>query len=726
MPDRSGGSQAPHTVKDNSESTTEAPSPSDRADSALAHYRPLEQGATDARLNDETYPDRRNEDTLVKNDSRVDSSLRQEAFNSLNALNNTAAPSLNLAESLGIRGWVHSDMALVEALRVLAEQERSRQESLRLENNKHVVQILHLASKLEIRASDLPLLFSANSEIASKIVSHALEELRVPLDVQESSQQQHFGSDSAHAPAFQSPKTPSRQPGYDPPGAITSSVRTVASSTQSGSPTTFLTPSNTLRSTPHGPYIQSSPFTHHQDLQQHQAPQPQQLSQPLQASSEQRVHPYYFERRDSPASQARGHRHALSALPTYEPISPSAYPPPSPTGRNMVQGFYPGQLIPPRLTQMAQLQPPPPNMTLPIHQQHSPQRLAHESPVGYALNPSIPVTGPPPMPIPIPAAPSSTSPTHGSVPSQAGSTFMHHGQQQQQQDQPRQPPHLRQMYHRATPSVESLGGPLPGLRGDRETAGVKRPLFSSGSASSIESSAGRPKTHRQSLSTGAELQIHQWKPKQLLRDNRWKITNPFARTKEKRTSEQTAGQPASHNGRSSNSSAASQSKTSAVQVARPEPTAQPLYSGSQSAAQAQSISSSHPNLSLTQRPPQAQPRPGYQQSPQHSPQQISQQAVHPQTSATVVAAQNNRRRSMTHARRRSAASLPAVVEPASSPDDVHRHDEGVAVLASLASEQWRRDSSSVRKPDQAKKEVETRNSSNAHLTRLLHSPKREE
>lgn len=623
-----------------------------------------------------------------------------------------------------MKDWAHSDTALVEALRALVEKERSRQESLRLENNKYVIQILDMASKLEIRASDIPLLFSTNSELASKLVSCALEELRVPSDGQESLQKQHLASLSARPDTtFRSPKTPSRHPAYEPSGNLPSSIQTAASTTQCGSPTNSVTPSTTLRSTHRGTFIQTSPFVPQQDPQNLQVPQLQHQPQQQSSSEQQQVPIYHFEQRESPESHARGHRHALSALPAYGPMSPSSYPLPSPKGRGMVQGFYPGQLMPPRLTQMSQMHPPLSNMTPPNHQQQSPQLVAIQPPAGYALNAHIPTTGPPPLSGPISAAPPSTSPPNGSTPSQISPTYLHQGQQQQREQAMMPPPPL--MYHRVAPSVDSLGGGLHGACaafGDRETAGVKRTLPSSGSASNLEPPAGRPKTHRSSLSRGAELQIHQWKPKQILRDNRWKITNPFTRTKEKRSSNQASGQSVPQNGKTGDASTIQPKKAGpAANDQKPiQPRPPHLESTVVPQTQPPLPSCLSQDLSSPQRPVQAQMSPIYSQSSQQLP---HQPAACPPSSAAVVAAQNNRRRSITHARRRSAASLPAVVEPAPDSEDAHRHDEGVAVLASLATEQWRRSGGATKTSEMPKQEVDPPALCNAPKGNSSQSPK---
>lgn len=151
----------------------------------------------------------------------------------------------------------------------------------------------------------------------------------------------------------------------------------------------------------------------------------------------------------------------------------------------------------------------------------------------------------------------------------------------------------------------------------------------------------RPHRYSQSAS---DLQIHQWNPNLINIDNRWK-TNSSPKFKDKRHEE---GLPPSkqHVASSSNESI-QRSPTISPLPQQPQQTMQPI-------------------------------QPLQPLQPSHS-------------QSSVVAAHNNKRRSAGHAHRSSVTFTPMKVPDLSHKDDTEsdkstlQHDEGVAVLASLAS-----------------------------------------
>ena len=74
--------------------------------------------------------------------------------------------SRNLIANLGFDNWPHSDEALVQALAVKSEHERTKQEFFRFESLKRILEIFQKAEALGVPGTALPAMFGINDEVA--------------------------------------------------------------------------------------------------------------------------------------------------------------------------------------------------------------------------------------------------------------------------------------------------------------------------------------------------------------------------------------------------------------------------------------------------------------------------------------------------------------------------------------------------------------------------------
>jgi len=509
-------------------------------------------------------------------------------------------PTSDLAASLGISPWPHTDAALSEALRAKSEQERAKQEYFRLEGNKVVLEILECAKQLGIPGTLVMKLFTEIDEEAKQRVRDFLAAQSRPATLptvhEQPSQQRLLPSLVQPGTALNSPRTPGKPPVESPGGTTAVQYSTPQRGSHGGT------------ADPDGPT-------------------------------------------DTPDRFIPGHRATVSAMPTYAPpVFPQPTVPQSqqPFGHpgGMISGgaFYPPQLM---ATPFASLQQP----------AVSQPTLVQQPPA----IPRPPTVSQPAVPLPSVAPPLTPGGDTGAQPprlvaSQPGSS--HHSPVQSNS-------------YVDTPDRGSLGSHQPLV-----------PVMNTISARTI-----RGRGHQHSLSTGSDLQIHQWKPRHLHRDNRWKYPNPITKlpTEKRSSAGYASGGP----------SAKQQIRNSSPQHRTPQlqPQSHPqLPSHSRFPSQSQPHLESQPDL----RPP------AYAGGSRHAANDsvgtdysfndsvssfqsvMARPPSSPNNSAAVAAAgQNNRRRSASRLRRRSAASVDLGNR---GEDDLRRRDEGVAALASLAAE----------------------------------------
>lgn len=633
--------------------------------------------------------------------------------------------SRNLIANLGFDNWPHSDEALVQALAVKSEHERTKQEFFRFESHKRILEIFQKAEALGVPGTALPAMFGINDEVAKSAFTTYTDQRRgsefstpkqpYMQQQQQQQQQQRFQQSQAPqksqitpqlgVPASQQPQQPQQQrvaphsrqesvysspsnintslAGFPGPIAGPQSPSHVDANATIPSPGA-LVPTGSAGNT--SDFGTSTPLSHRAqgrpDFNQHSFPAKQ----------------------GSPEKFVPGHRATVSAMPAlgataqplYAPSNPYLSQSPttplvSPTVANPYRGPAPGvgagvpqynvpHLLPPMDPQVQHaLEQEQHN----FQQQQAQQLQQAQHQVQQAQQAQVQVD------------------QQAHMLKRNSGQFTPYSRASQPAGVAQQPP--------LNVVTQQMPAPQQQQQSPVQSSPLNQPMVPvMGFTPAYRPSPTRRTHHRASLSTGSDLQIHQWKPKQLLRDNRWKLANPF-KAKERRAGE------------------AAQAAAAHQSVNNPPPNTQ-NNDYNNSAETNQNASLSDADNSSKAPPPKQVSRGGDAggSSPQRAAQDNSSSS-----SAAVVAAHNNRRRSANHVRRRSAAMFSPDVSINDTPSseqashvhpqrsqsqtnlheqpqqqqqhqqDIVRRDEGVAVLASLATEQGRRDSSNNQSSSQS-------------------------
>lgn len=83
-----------------------------------------------------------------KSPSKIFKDNLKDSTKKLDDPSDTASVKSDLIDELGIKSWAHSDTALIEALKLRTEKEKTEQESIRNERYNKVIEILNISSRL--------------------------------------------------------------------------------------------------------------------------------------------------------------------------------------------------------------------------------------------------------------------------------------------------------------------------------------------------------------------------------------------------------------------------------------------------------------------------------------------------------------------------------------------------------------------------------------------------